>query len=105
LRGKAGGRSQSLDDISPSLRVAASSPLAIHRHLSGAVKPDETLRPTLQGRRANLRLGEGRQEAAHRVSMNFTEPPCRCFQSVGDSPPSEWGAAKPCQHWKEQLEA
>ena len=35
MRGKTGGRSQSLDDISPSLRVAVSSPLAIHRHLSG----------------------------------------------------------------------
>jgi len=34
-RQEAGGQSQSLDDISSSLRVAASGPLAIHRHLSG----------------------------------------------------------------------
>src|ERR1700761_1018006 len=59
LRGKAGGRSQSLDDISPSLCVAASSPLAIHRHLSGGqqsrARPcDQHLRGKTGGRSQSL---------------------------------------------------
>src|ERR1700761_5901778 len=32
------------------------------------------------------------------VSMIFPRASVSLPQSVGDSPPSEWGAAKPCQH-------
>ncbi|KAJ7194720.1 hypothetical protein GGX14DRAFT_404507 [Mycena pura] len=32
-------------------------------------------------------------------SLDDISPSLRCLQSVGDSPPSGWGAAKPCQHW------